>query len=178
MAAGLISPGFRTLSPQPYGACLDLQKFWQYYLKMKSTYETVINVNREKLAEFYADPAHNILWMDDLLQCDLISGARGMIGSKYRVIPKDGKMSFIATILSKNLPYECRLLMECKSVNVMVTGRFIEIDEEKTKFLSEEIFIFNGLFSKLASLFAARAVRKAHHKHMESFKSYAENNLQ
>jgi hypothetical protein len=141
---------------------------------MKSVYTTEIEKPCEELATFYADPAHTVLWMDDLQSCDLISGARGMPGSRYRFIPKKG-MGFIMTIVSKNMPNEVKLFMEGSSVNIFVTGRFYEISQDKTRFISEEVFSFKGIISRLKGMFSGSAIRKAHRRHMESFKAYVES---
>jgi len=137
---------------------------------MKSIFEAEIDVPQAKLAKFYANPENNIKWMVDLERCEFISGELGMPGSKYRLVPKKGNMIFTATVISKDLPNESVLILEAPSVNVLVTGKFIALSHEKTKFISEEIFTFKGLFNKAFGFLASAAVKKAHYKHMNDFK--------
>ena len=42
--------------------------------------------------------------MDDVDKIETIIGQLGMPGSKYRLVPKKGKMVFVATVLVRNLP--------------------------------------------------------------------------
>ena len=139
---------------------------------MKSVFETEVDIPQARLAELYANPENNIKWMPDVEKYEPISGTPGMVGSKYKLIPKKGNLVFTVTVISRNLPNEIRLHLEASSVNVLVVGKFIALSSEKTKFLSEEIFTFKG-FNKLFGFFAQGAVRKAHHKHMNSFKEFA-----
>jgi len=110
--------------------------------------------------------------MTDLDRCEFISGDRGMPGSKYRFVPKKGNMVFVATVLLRDLPNELKLDLESPSVHVLVTAKFFALTPEKTRFISEEIFTFKGLFYKLFGILAACLVRKAHHKHMNDFKQF------
>lgn len=137
---------------------------------MKSIFETEINVPQATLAEFFANPENNVKWMFDLDRCELISGELGMPDSKYHFIPKKGKLFFVATLLYKNLPDELKMILESKTVDVLVTAKFKAISTNRTKFISEEIFTFKGLLNKLVGFFARQAIKKAHYKHMEDFK--------
>lgn len=137
---------------------------------MKSIFETEINVPQAKLAEFYADPENNIKWMADLERCELICGKLGMPGSQYWLVPKNGKRVFVVTVILRDLPNELKLHLESASVNVLVTAKFIALSADKTKFISEEIFTFNGWRNKISGFLAMPLVRQAHHKHMNDFK--------
>jgi hypothetical protein len=144
---------------------------------MKSIVAIEINVPKEKLAALFADPDNNIQWMDDLERFEHISGEPGMPGSKYRLVPKAGQknMDFIATVTARNLPDESRLLLEASNVVVSVKGTFTGLSPDRTKLISEEIFTFRGLFNKMFGFLAQRVIKKAHRRHMESFKRFAED---
>jgi hypothetical protein len=43
-----------------------------------------------------------------------------------------------------------------------------------TRLVSEEVFTFKGLLSKAFGLLARPAIRRAHRRHMEGFKRFAE----
>lgn len=140
---------------------------------MRSIFETEINVPQAKLAEFYANPENNVKWMVDLERCEFVSGELGAPSSKYKLIPKKGSMVFVVTVLSKDLPNESKLILESKTVDVLVTANFTAISPETTKFTSEEIFTFKGIFNKAFGFLAKGAVKKAHHRHMNDFRQIA-----
>ena len=139
---------------------------------MKSVFETEVDVPQAKLAALYSDPENNTKWMHDLERNEPISGTQGMVGSKYRMVPKKGSMIFTATVVSKELPHEVQLLLEDKNATVLVTGKFFAVSPTRTKFVSEEIFTFKGLY-KIFGLLARNAIRKAHHQHMKDFIEFA-----
>jgi hypothetical protein len=141
---------------------------------MKSIVELDIQVPQERLATLFADPENNMKWMDDLDRYEPVSGQPGLPGSKYRLVPKKGKMVFVATVLSRDLPNESRLSLDASNVAVSITGRFVALSPEKTRLISEEVFSFKGLVSKFFGFFAQGAIRKAHRRHMEAFKRFAE----
>src|ERR1043166_4936598 len=140
---------------------------------MKSIFETEINIPQTRLAELYANPENSTKWMLDVERYEPISGIPGMPGFKFRLVPKKGKMIFTATIISKNLPSEIKLNLDASNVNVVVTGKFISLPAGKTRFISEEVFTFKGIFNKIFGFLAQSAVRNAHHKHMNDFIEFA-----
>ena len=139
---------------------------------MKSTFETEIDAPKARVAELYSNPDNNVKWMHDIKGCEHISGKPGMPGSKYRFVPKKGTMEFVATILQKK-PNQYKLKMEASNVDVLVTGTFIALSPQKTKFVSEEVFTFKGFFNKVFGFFAGSAVKKVHTRHMKAFKKFA-----
>jgi hypothetical protein len=141
---------------------------------MKSVVELAINVRQAKVAELFTDPQRNPEWMDDVERIEPIEGDLGNPGSTYRLVPKQGKLTFVARVISRELPTEARLILDAPSVSVSVTGKFFGLSEETTRLVSEEIFSFKGIFGKLLSIFARGAIKGAHRRHMESFKRFAE----
>jgi hypothetical protein len=141
---------------------------------MTSVIELEINVPQGRLALLFADPENSTKWMDDLERYEAISGDPGMPGSKYRLVPKTGKMIFVATVISRQLPNESRLSLDASNVVVSVTGRFVALSSERTRLISEEVFRFKGPLNKVFGFFAQRAIKHAHRHHMEAFKRFAE----
>jgi hypothetical protein len=141
---------------------------------MKSVIKLDINVSQEKLAELFADPLRNPEWMDDVERIEPLEGDLGKPGSIYRLVPKQGKLIFVARVLSRDLPTEARLVLDAPSVSVFVTGKLFAVSGETTQLISEEIFTFKGIFGKLFGFLAQGAIRSAHRRHMESLKSFAE----
>jgi hypothetical protein len=111
---------------------------------MKSVVEVEISLPQKEAAELYADPRLNSTWMHDIARYEPLSGEEGMSGSTYRLVPKEGDMIFIATVVERNLPDELRLHLEASEVEVEVKGTFISLSPIRTKFISEEVFTFKG----------------------------------
>jgi uncharacterized protein YndB with AHSA1/START domain len=141
---------------------------------MKNVIELDINLPRERVAALFADPRNTTKWMDDVERYEPISGEPGMPGSTYRLVPKTGKMVFVATVISRQLPDEARLTLDASSVAVSVTGTFVAVSPDRTRLVSEEVFSFKGLFNKLFGFVAQSSIRNAHRRHMEAFKRFAE----
>ena len=141
---------------------------------MKSVVELDVDGPRERIAALFADPANNPRWMDELARCEPLSGSLGTTGSTYRMVPKTGDMVFVATIVSRNLPDEVRLRLDGKNVIVSITDRFSVTSAGATRLRSVEEFQFTSLFGRLFGLLAQRSIRRAHRKHIESFKEFAE----
>ena len=142
---------------------------------MKSVVELDINLRQAKLAELFADPSNNPKWMDDIERIEPVSGGLGEPGSVYRLVPKRGKLVFVATVVARELPTELRLSLDAPSVSVSLTAKLRKLSDQTTKLISEETFSFKGAFNKVFGFLARRAIKGAHRRHMESFKRFAES---
>ena len=142
---------------------------------MESVVELEIDVGQAALAELFADPRNNPLWMDDIERIEPISGQLGLPGSTYRLVPKRGPFTFIATVVSRDLPNRLALTLETKGVSVSVLATLERLSDTRTKLISSETFKFNGIMSKVFGLFSGNAIRAAHRYHMEGFKRFAES---
>jgi hypothetical protein len=141
---------------------------------MKSVIEVDIHAPQVEVAALFTDPARNTVWMDDIDRVEPIAGDLGTVGSKYRLIPKKGDMVFTATVLAKTLPHEAKLRLEASTTTVEVLGRFVATSRETTRLISEEVFRFKGLGGKVIGLLARSAIRRAHRRHIEAFRRFAE----
>jgi hypothetical protein len=142
---------------------------------MKSIVEVEVNVPQAKLAALFVDPRNSTKWMDDLDRYEPISGEPGTPGSKYRLLPRKGNMVFVATVVARALPNEARLSLEGPNVAVSVRGRFLALAPGRTRLISEEEFSFKGPVHRALGFFAHRAIKKAHRRHIEAFKRFAES---
>jgi uncharacterized protein YndB with AHSA1/START domain len=143
-------------------------------MTVRSTVEVNIDAPREKVAALLADPAQSTKWMDDLERVEPLNGVLGTVGSTYRLVPKRGDMDFVATVVAKKLPNEVRVNLDGAKVSVQVTGTMRTVDTAHTTLVSEEIFTFKGLLGKVLGLFAGRAIKRAHRRHIEALKRLAE----
>lgn len=141
---------------------------------MKSTVELDIHLPQDRLAALFADPRNNTKRMDDLASYEPLSGQRGIPGSTYRLVPKEGQMVFVATVVSNDLPNETRLRLDASNASVSITARYVALSPQTTRLISEEVFSFNGLIGRLLGFVAQGAIRKAHRRHMDALKRFAE----
>jgi Polyketide cyclase / dehydrase and lipid transport len=141
---------------------------------MKSHIEIEVHRPQAQVATLMADPRLSTKWMDDLERVEPISGELGMPGSKYRLVPKRGKMVFVATVVSRDLPNESRVTLDSPSVSVSVNVIYRAVAPDRTILVSEEVFRFKGVLQRIVGFFASAAIRKAHRKHIEAFKHFAE----
>ena len=144
---------------------------------MKSVIDIDIKAPRTRLAELFAEPANNPKWMDDV-RYEPLSGTPGQPGSKYRLVSTTGMPDFTATVVTCDLPERVGLVLDAPTVSVAITDTFVSLAPDETKLISEEVFRFKGPFNKLKGLFAGRAIRNAHRRHMEAFKRFAERATQ
>jgi hypothetical protein len=143
--------------------------------RMKSTLELVIRAPLPEVAALFSEPRQNPEWMDEAAWVEPLRGQLGETGSAYRIVPKEGRGAFVATVVTRRLPDEVRLVLERDDMSVAIEGRFVPISAEHTKLISEETFTFKGVLGKVMGLFARRAMRRAHRLHMEQFKRLAES---
>jgi hypothetical protein len=144
---------------------------------MNSRVELVIDAEQAEVAELFADPRNNIRWMDDIARIEPISGELGRPGSVYRLVPKRGALVFVARVVRRALPGELRLSLQARRVAVSATDTFCRLSDGRTKLISEEVFTFQGVFSKVVGFFGRRSIAGAHRRHMDLFKRFAETQL-
>jgi hypothetical protein len=141
---------------------------------MKSIVEIEINRPQEEVAELYADPRNNLKWMHDIARYEPLSGEQGKPGSSYRLVPKEGDMIFVATVVERNLPDELKLHLEASDVDVEVRGIFSSLSPTRTKLISEQVFTFKRAEEETVGPSVKEDIKAAHRRHMEDFKRFAE----
>src|SRR5205814_8494250 len=100
---------------------------------MKSVVQLDIDLPRARLAELFADPDNNPKWMHDIERIEPVRGRPGQAGSMYRLVPKDGKRTFVATVVRRRLPGELRLWLEAPDVRVAVNDRLFRLADGRTR---------------------------------------------
>jgi len=141
---------------------------------MTSRVELDIDARQPQLAALFANPQNRPEWMDDLERIEPISGAPGQFGSIYRLVPKRKGWEFVATVVRRALPMEVAVLLIGPHVSVDVRDQFVRLTDGKTRLISEEVFMFDGLFRRVVGFLASGAIRRAHRRHLEAFKRFAE----
>ena len=114
-------------------------------------------------------------WQPELITMETINGLPGKDGSKSKLKYKmgDKEVDMIETITKNNLPEEFNATYEAKGAFNTVSNKFIEINQEKTKWISHNEFKFSGVM-KLFGLFMPGSFKKQSYKNMENFKKFAE----
>ena len=141
---------------------------------MKSVVELDIKAEQSLVAELYMGPSNNPEWMAELARIEPVSGDLGEPGSVYRMVPKRDDRVFDATVLAKHPPDETRLNLVAPDTSVSIRVKLHKLAWNRTRFISEETFRFKGLLGWAAGLMARQAIKRAHRRHMEAFKRFAE----
>jgi hypothetical protein len=142
---------------------------------MKSIVEVEINKPQKEAAELYADPHNNLKWMRGIARYEPLSGEQGMPGSTYRLVPKEGDMIFVATVVERNLPDELKLRLKSSDVDVEVKGTFSSLSSTRTKLISEQVFTFKSADEETISPSVKEDIKAAHRRDIEDFKNFADN---
>jgi hypothetical protein len=141
---------------------------------MRSIVTVDIDAPQGLVATSFADPSQTPHWMEDNERYEPISGDQGMPGSTYRLIPKHGSMLFTATVVSRALPNELWLNLDAATVSVTVQGNLSTLSDGRTRLESTEVFKFKSLWNAAFGLLGRRAIQRAHRRHIEDFKRFAE----
>ena len=142
---------------------------------MKYTSEIEINKPVDKVVELFDNHENMYKWMEGLQSFEHISGKPGQVGAKSRLKFKMGKreMEMIETITVRNLPDEFSGIYEAKGSYNSVKNRFIALPGNKTKYINEQEFKFNGAMKMIAFLMPG-AFKKQSMKYLVAFKSFVE----
>jgi len=141
---------------------------------MRDVVEVEIRAPQETVAELFSDPTQSTGWMEDLVRYEPITGAPGFPGSTYRLLSKSGRMDFVATVVSRELPNRVALVLESPSLLVSIDAAFTRAPSGATRLVSTEDFRFKRLLGKLTSVFAKPAIHAAHQNQMDAFKRFVE----
>ena len=144
---------------------------------MKYTVQIDINLPREQVIELFDDPDNLAKWQKGLLSFEHLSGESGQPGAKSRLVFKFGKgnMEMIETITKKNLPNEFDGTYDAPGVFNVVKNRFIVINENCTRWESENEFRFTTIMMKFMGFFMKSAFPKQSMVYLRDFKNFAEN---
>lgn len=142
---------------------------------MKYKNEVEINLPVDKVIQLFDDPDNLKHWQPGLLSFETISGKPGEPGAKARLRYKMGKreLEMIETIVKKDLPHEFSGTYEAKGVYNIISNRFIPAGENKTRYVTENEFRFNGFMKIIGFLFPG-AFKKQTQKFLDQFKAFAE----
>ena len=145
---------------------------------MKYSQEIEINLPREEVIKLFDNPDNMQKWQPELISFEPISGNPGEEGARSRLKYKMGKreIEMIETITKRNLPREFNGTYEANGVLNIISNKFIDISESKTRWTAENEFQLKG-FMKLMGIFMPGSFKKQSYKYMIQFKEFAESAL-
>lgn len=143
---------------------------------MKYTCEIEINLPRNRVIELFDSTENLYKWQSGLISFDHLEGEPGEVGAKSKLHYKMGKreIEMIETITHKNLPAEFHGTYEADKVWNEVKNYFHEMDENTTKWVTENEFQCSG-FMKIIAFLMPGSFRKETEKHLKRFKEFAED---
>jgi uncharacterized membrane protein len=143
---------------------------------MRYTCEVTIDAPVEKVSSAFLDPQGAYVWMEGLQSVELLEGEEGKKGAKSKLTfqNKNRTFSMVETIWESNLPEAFTTSYVMGAVTNNMTIRFQKIDENRTRYLSEQEFIFKNFGMKLMGWLAPGLFKKQTLKYMEAFKAYVE----
>ena len=144
---------------------------------MKFTCQVDINQPLKKVVQLFEDPNNLPKWQEGFISLKLISGISGQVGSKSRLLYKQGKgtMELIETLKVYNLPQEMIGEYYHKHMTNNMRVSFTELSPNTTRYTTEiEYTSFRGLIPKLMSFFPS-IFKKQTQKWLNNFKTFAES---
>ena len=144
---------------------------------MKFACSVEINLPVSRVIEIFYNDDYLPEWQEGFLSKELLSGVKGEVGAKSRIIfhVRKQTMELTETILSKNLPVEMTSLFEHIHMTNTMRNCFIFVGESKTKI---EIHIdytkFNGFVPKAMSVLMPGLFKRQTQNMFDRFKVFAE----
>lgn len=142
---------------------------------MKYSTEIDINLPVARVIELFDDPENLKHWQPGLKSFEHLSGTPGQPGAKSKLLFQMGKreIEMIETVTVRNLPQEFSGTYEADGVFNIVKNYFVPIDENRTKYISEQEFQFKG-FMKIMGWLMPGMFKKQSQVFLENFKNFAE----
>ena len=143
---------------------------------MKYSNEIIINLPRSKVIELFNDPGNLVEWQKTLQSFQHLNGKPGEPGARSQLVYLNGKRrtELVETVISNNLPEEFSAVYETKGLSNQLKNYFFEMDEDKTKWISQAEMSISGIFLKIMSLLMPGMFSKQSRTFMEDFKTFAE----
>ncbi len=142
---------------------------------MKYSSEIIINLPIERVVALFDNPDNMKKWMEGLVSFEPLSGVPGQVGARSKLRFKMGRrdIDMVETITVRNLPAEFSGTYEAKGVFNLVSNKFTDLGNGRTKYTSEQEFRFSG-FMKIIGMLMPGAFKKQSVKYLEDFKRFVE----
>ena len=143
---------------------------------MKYSLDIEINKPIDRVIALFDDSDNLDKWMEGLLSFEHLSGTPGQPGATSSLKFKMGKreIEMVETITVRNLPDEFTGTYEAKGVFNIVKNRFVKLDEQRTKYITDQEFQFKG-FMKIIGFLMPGSFKKQSMKYLVAFKEFVES---
>lgn len=143
---------------------------------MKYTVDIIINQPVDKVIELFNNPDNMTKWMEGLQSFEHLSGTPGEAGAKSKLVFQMGSrtIEMIETIKTRNLPDNFTGTYDSGGAINISKNKFVAIDADKTKWISDQEFKFKGFFMKAMGFFMPDTFKKQTLKYLTLFKNFAE----
>ena len=138
---------------------------------MKFQVEIDIDLPRHKVLEYYTNTQNLRYWFDGFRSLTCLSDAPCEVGAKYELKFSVGNMNIqvTETIKRNDLPEELWLVEESDGLTNLLKNFFVELDDDKTKWV-----IISNYEGEFLPQIGPSAFKKKTVKFMESFKDFVE----
>ncbi|GAB5524408.1 MAG: hypothetical protein Roseis2KO_22800 [Roseivirga sp.] len=141
-------------------------------------YTTTIEIEKplQEVITLFDNKDNYFLWMEGLQRYDLISGPFGQEGTQAELEFKlsGRKVLLKETVIKRDFPGEYSVNYIANGADNLVTNRFEAIDENRTRYHSENTFKFRG-FMKFFALIMPGSFKKQSLKYQNDFKRFVEH---
>jgi Polyketide cyclase / dehydrase and lipid transport len=144
---------------------------------MKYSTEIIIDLNREEVIRKLDNVDNMKHWQRGLVNYEVLQGVPGKEGTTMELEYQMGKRNVVLTeTITKNVfPKEFHANYDTKGVHNVQKNFFYEMKGNKTKWVSESEFEFEGFGMKLMGFLMPGAFKKQSLKYLKDFKDFAEN---
>ncbi len=143
---------------------------------MKYSKEIVIDLPREEVIAKMEDPNNFKHWQKGFISYKHLSGEPGHEKARSKLKYKMGKreIEMIETIEKNSLPKKLFVSYDAKGVFNKQKNYFEEVENNSTKWISDNEFECSG-FMKIIAFLMPGSFKKQTYKYMKDFKAFAEN---
>lgn len=148
-----------------------------------------IGLGREETVRLLSDPRHLPMWLRGLVRHEPISGTHGEVGTVSKVVLRNGadEIEAIETITVREpadltglagedeVHFERELVAD--GMRNVTRDRLIELNPRRTRWESENEYLFSSLPLRLLAPLMRRTFQKQTRQHMQDFKAYAEQGI-
>ena len=142
---------------------------------MKYTCEITINKPLADVIKLFDDPENMKEWQPGLQSYEFLEGPPGQAGSTMKLKYAMGKrqIEMVETILENSLPEKFSGTYEAQGVYNKMDISFVAIDDNTTKWISDQEFRMSG-FMKVWAFLMPGSFKKQSMVFLEKFKEFAE----
>jgi len=146
---------------------------------MKYSTEITLDLPREDVIKKLDNVDNMKHWQRGLVAAEHLEGIPGKVGARMRLRYKMGKrdMELIETITKSDFPKEFHANYDTKGVHNVQENYFEELEDGKTKWVSNTEFQFSSFMMKMMGFLMPGVFKKQSMKYLQDFKAFAEKGI-